>query len=276
MEGIDQSLAKEFEFILSNDDSDVQSVKIKGSGTAKFDKLTFEKVGSYTYVVKEVKGDAKGYSYDGAIYTVTIEVIDDGGKLAAKVSFNKDGEEADAIVFKNSYKPEEITYGCLECEVATAAKKVLENRDLQDGEFHFGVYSDGELVATGHNTADGIIVFEDGITFDAAGTYDFVIKEIVEDRENDIAYDENSYEFTVVVEDDGEGKLRVSSDTSGDVTFVNKYNEPGRGGEPTPEPKPVPELPVTYDDMWASVATLVISMIGLAGSLLARKHYLKK
>ena len=271
LKGIDQSLAKEFEFILSNDDDDVQSIKIKGSGTAKFDELKFERVGSYTYTVKEVKGDAKGYSYDESEYVVTIDVTDDGGKLVAKISFKKDGVEAEAIVFNNSYKPEEVTYGCPECEVATAVKKVLENRELQDEEFKFEVYLDGELVTTGYNTADGDIVFEDAITFETAGSYSFTIKEILDDREQDVTYDENEYEFVIVVEDDGEGKLKISSDTSEDVVFTNKYNEPGKGGTP---PKPV--NPVTHDDVMASVATLAISLIGLMGSLVAGKRYLKK
>ena len=75
----------------------------------------------------------------------------------------------------------------------------------------------------------------------------------------------------IVVEDDGEGKLKISSDTSEDVVFTNKYNEPGKGGTP---PKPV--NPVTHDDVMASVATLAISLIGLMGSLVAGKRYLKK
>ena len=267
--GIDQDLAKEFEFILSDKNGVIETLKIKGSGKAEFNEIKFEKVGNYTYTVKETKGSAKGYTYDESEYTVTVKVSDNNANLEAEVSYKKDGEDVEAIVFENSYKPEEVVYGCLECKVPIAVKKVLEKRDLKDREFKFNIYLDGEVVATGYNTADGRVVLDEGITLDEAGTYYFVIKEDTEDREQDITYDESEYTFTIEVEDDGEGELKISSDTSSNVTFTNKYNEPGRGNIP---PKP----PVTYDGVTVSVVTLAISLVGLIGSLVAGKRYLKK
>ncbi len=269
LSGIDQNLAKEFEFILSDKNGIIQAIKIKGSGKAEFDEIKFDKADEYTYTVKETKGSAKGYVYDESEYTITIKVTDNNAKLEAEVSYQKDGEDTEAIVFENSYKPEEVTYGCPECKVPIAVKKVLENRDLKDKEFKFNIYLDDELVATGYSTADGEVVLDDGITFDEAGTYTFVIEEDVTDRERDITYDENEYTFTVEVEDDGEGELKISSDTSGDVTFTNKYNEPGKGYIP---PKP----PVTNDSITTSIATLAISLVGLIGSLVVGRRYLKK
>ena len=146
---------------------------------------------------------------------------------------------------------------------------MLEKRDLKDREFKFNIYLDGEVVATGYNTADGKVVLDEGITLDEVGTYYFVIREDIEDREQDITYDESEYTFIVEVEDDGEGELKISSDTSSNVTFTNKYNEPGRGDI---QPKP----PVTYDGVMVSVVTLAISLVGLMGSLVAGKRYLKK
>ena len=228
----------------------------------------FEQVGSYTYTVKEKKGNAKGYTYDSSEYTVTVDVADKNAKLEATVSYEKDGEEVKAIVFENSYKPDEVIYGCPECKVPIAAKKVLEKRNLKDNEFKFNVYLNGDLIATGHNLANGKIVLDRGITLKEAGTYKFTIKEDTSNRQNDITYDENEYSFTVVVEDDGEGELKVVSDTSGNVTFKNKYNEPGRGN--------TPKVPYTYDGALTSVATLAISIIGLLGGALGIKRSLTK
>ena len=269
LSGIDQNLAKEFEFVLSDKDGEIQTVKIKGSGKAEFDEIKFEKVGEYTYTVKEVKGNAKGYTYDESEYTVTINVSDEDAKLKAEISYQKDGAEADAIIFKNSYKPEDVIYGCVDCKVPIAVKKVLEKRDLKDKEFKFNVYLGGELVATGYNTADGKIILDKGITLNEAGKYNFVIKEDTAEREQDITYDESEYTFIVEVEDTGEGELKVVSDTSSSITFTNKYNEPGRGNTP-------PKTPYTYDGIMTSVATLAISLVGLIGSLFAGKRYLKK
>ena len=66
----------------------------------------------------------------------------------------------------------------------------------------------------------------------------------------------NEYEVTIVVKDNGEGELVVESDTSSEVIFKNKYNEPGKG-----------ENPQTSDDILSVVATLVISTIGLIGAM---------
>ena len=73
----------------------------------------------------------------------------------------------------------------------------------------------------------------------------------------------------VEVEDDGEGELKVSSDTSSDVVFTNKYNKPGKDYI-------LPEPPVTNDSVVTSVVMLSVSLIGLIGSLVVGKRYLEK
>ena len=50
-----------------------------------FGDIEFTEAGKYTYVIKEVKGDAKGIKYDTKAHKVTFEVVDDGdGNLVAK------------------------------------------------------------------------------------------------------------------------------------------------------------------------------------------------
>ena len=67
-----------------------------------FGEIEFSEAGKYTYVIKEVKGDAKGIKYDTKAHKVTIEVVDDGeGNLVAK-----DGTSLiQTVKITNTYKP---------------------------------------------------------------------------------------------------------------------------------------------------------------------------
>ena len=72
-------------------------------GNVVFPHLEFESAGSYTFTVSEVAGDEARVTYDKRVFTVTVEVTDDGsGKLSATVS--NDAPEG-AMVFENTYTP---------------------------------------------------------------------------------------------------------------------------------------------------------------------------
>lgn len=106
---------KEGEFTFEMKDSDgnvVSTVKNAADGTMQFATGSFSQAGTYTYTVSEVKGDDPTITYDGSVYTVTVNVTDDlAGHLSASISITKDGAETDSIVFENTYtepaKPEE-------------------------------------------------------------------------------------------------------------------------------------------------------------------------
>ena len=255
--------AIEFEFELMSEDDLSETIKIKpveGYGHAEFSEIEFTEVGRYFYTVREIDTKAAGYTYDDAEYVVIIDVADEDGELVATVSYWKNGEDETEIAgFTNSYATENLVYGDI------AIKKVLEGRNLVEGEFSFELYLDDQLVTTGYNTADGEIVFADAITFTKPGKYNFVVKEKVDADMKFIVFDENAYEFTIEVVDNGAGKLEVVEDTSGEVVFTNKYEEPGRG-----------ENPRTHDDILATVAMLVISMMGLIGGVIFSKRYVKE
>ncbi len=255
--------AIEFEFELTNEDDLSEMIKIQpvdGYGDAEFSEIEFTEVGTYVYTVRELDTKAAGYTYDKTEYVVVIEVVDEDGELVATVSYWKDGEEeSERASFTNSYATEDLVYGDI------TIKKVLEGRDLMEDEFSFELYLDGQLVTTGYNTAEGEIVFADAITFTKPGKYNFVVKEKVDADMKFIVFDENAYEFTIEVIDNGAGKLEVVEDTSDEIVFTNKYEEPGRG-----------ENPRTHDDILATVAMLVISMMGLIGSIIFSKRYVKE
>ncbi len=96
----------EFTFQLIDKNGKVVSTATNGAnGAILFDALTFDKVGEYEYRVVEVKGDAKGVTYDETAYVVTIKVVDDlNGSLKAETVFTKDGKAVKAMEFVNTYK----------------------------------------------------------------------------------------------------------------------------------------------------------------------------
>ena len=59
-----------------------------GNGLVTFPQLTFDTPGTYTYQIREVKGDTLDMTYDSTVYTATVNVTDDGeGRLVAKVTY---------------------------------------------------------------------------------------------------------------------------------------------------------------------------------------------
>ena len=68
--------------------SGVSETSNDGNGLITFPQLTFDAPGTYTYQIREVKGDALDMAYDSTVYTVTVNVTDDGeGRLVAKVRY---------------------------------------------------------------------------------------------------------------------------------------------------------------------------------------------
>lgn len=188
----------------------------KPSGEVNFDEIEFTKPGVFEYTVAETAGTADGWTYATNTYKVTVTVRDDGtGKLTASV----DG--GDNISFNNEYEPEGT-------EVTLSGKKTLNGRAMEAGEFSFKLSTkSGEAVETVQNTdTDGNYAFS-ALTFDTAGTYEYVIEEVNNGRPN-VTYDTKKYNVTITVTDDGSGKL--SAAISGDVNaqgnnanFTNSY-----------------------------------------------------
>lgn len=74
--------------------------------------MTFNKPGTYTFAITEVKGDEKGMTYDDAAYTATVTVTDNGeGQLEASIAYTKGEKSADAIAFHNTFETPETPDG---------------------------------------------------------------------------------------------------------------------------------------------------------------------
>ncbi|MEQ3086375.1 FctA domain-containing protein [Collinsella sp. CLA-JM-H32] len=77
-------------------------------GKISFDKFEYDEPGTHVYTISEVKGDEIGMTYDKSVFTVTVNVVDDGeGNLKANVAFTKGDKSVEGIVFNNTYKKPE-------------------------------------------------------------------------------------------------------------------------------------------------------------------------
>ena len=77
-------------------------------GKINFDKFEYDEPGTHAYTISEVKGDEVGMTYDKSVFTVTVDVVDDGeGNLKANVAFTKGDKSVEGIVFNNTYKKPE-------------------------------------------------------------------------------------------------------------------------------------------------------------------------
>lgn len=85
--------AGEFTFELVDSKNEiVKTATNDADGNIKFDAITFDKVGTYTYSVREKAGSVKGFTYDDSVKAIQFVVTDNNGTLevsTAKVD-NKD------------------------------------------------------------------------------------------------------------------------------------------------------------------------------------------
>lgn len=99
-----------------------------------FSKLTFNKPGTYKFAINELapNGGLGEWKYDQHIYTVTITVTDEGGKLVARA----DGATgSEGFIFTNSYQ----TSTSYELQGGLEIVKTLNGHDLHAGMFGFTV-----------------------------------------------------------------------------------------------------------------------------------------
>lgn len=122
--------AGEFKFELVDEAGDVVATAYNdGSGSVNFGPLSYTTPGTYTYTAREVTdGLAEGVTPVRGSFTIEVNVTDNGdGTLDCDVHYPKGG-----LAFENSY-------GTGDAEIEVSGTKVLEGRDLRDGEFGFTI-----------------------------------------------------------------------------------------------------------------------------------------
>ena len=104
-----------------------QSIRTVGNGTDEnfaFDALSFDKVGTSYYVVKEDASAALGgITYDGSLYLVKVVVTDTDGVLNAAVFITDVYGKESEILFRNSYKASPVY-------LPLSGRKILNGAEL--------------------------------------------------------------------------------------------------------------------------------------------------
>ena len=194
--------AGEFSFELVEDGKVVATGKNDADGKIVMDKITYDKAGEHTYILREAKGaEGNGIAYDDKTYTVVTTITDNGkGKLVAKHEL-KDAKTAE---FENSYKPNPGEFSVTDQITAT---KVLTGRDLKDGEFSFRLVEGDKVVATGKNAADGTITMSP-VKYEKAGTHTYTLREVNGGTTSKgITYSDAKFTIETTITDNGDGTL---------------------------------------------------------------------
>lgn len=216
------------------------TVTNNNAGEFSFGKITFGESGTFVYTITEAAGADSRYTYDPAVYTLTVTVTDDSqGTLTAVTALRKDGFASGEIVFHNGFVPTEIPY---DLHVDFGGSKELTGRPLVEGEFEFALVNAingeqlGEVVA---NAADGTFRFPP-IALASTGIHHYKIVELIGDK-GGVTYDTSSYHIRLEVTLEADGDLVVSkaqlykgvvsTELVGDVlTEVTTYEDITDGG----------------------------------------------
>ncbi|WP_368387817.1 Spy0128 family protein, partial [Streptococcus australis] len=216
-----------------------ETVTNKADGKATFNKLTFNKVGTYTYTITETPGSDANVEYDAMTVTMTVTVTENAqGDLQATTKYSAEGgfkSSADDKIFNN--------YVVAPIKTKFDFTKKLAGRELKDGEFKFVLKdANGQEVETVTNKADGTVTFSE-LTFDNSkvGTHTYTVEEVIPAaKEAGMVYDTMKATITVEVAKNGHTLTTVTNvvsaggvdangkatDGTADKEFNNKITPP--------------------------------------------------
>ena len=219
--------AGEFSFELrevkGGDSELIETVENDAEGNVTFKPIKYTEIGQHTYTLHEVAGDAGGIDYDNAVYTIVTTIADNGkGELVATHEL-KGAEGVKSIEFKNAYN---LTPESSSVTDQITATKVLDGRDLKEGEFSFELVEGDEVVATGTNAADGTITMN-SVKYDKAGKHTYTLRE-VKGSAGGITYSDAKYTIETTITDKGDGTLEAKHvlKDADEAKFSNSY-KPG-------------------------------------------------
>ena len=202
-----------------------EDLKDGGHDKVDFSKLTFNAPGTYKFAINELtpNGGLGEWKYDQHVYTVTVTVTDEGGKLVARADSTTGSE---GFIFTNSYK----TSTSYELQGGLEIVKTLEGKDLHAGMFGFTVTGEdpasveklkallrtdkdkGELVVTNDEPqADGTshTGILGGLTFATSDVDNTFTYKVVENKGNNrgYTYDSSYWTVAITVKSRGDGSL---------------------------------------------------------------------
>lgn len=211
----------EFSFELVEGNDVVATGKNDARGKIKMSPIEYAAAGKHTYTLREVPGDANnGITYDGKTYTIETTITDKGdGTLEVKHEL----KGADEAKFNNGYKPNPDEFSVTDQITAT---KVLDGRDLKDGEFSFELVEGDKVVATGTNDAEGNITMS-AVKYTEAGEHTYTLREVNGGTTSKgITYSDAKYTIETTITDNGDGTLSATHElkSATPATFENTYS----------------------------------------------------
>lgn len=218
----------------------VETVTNGADGKVTFSAIRYTEIGQHTYMLREVKGDAGGITYDDTTYTIVTTISDNGkGQLAATHEL-KGAKDVKSIKFKNAYTT----------NAAEASLTGIKNLQVPDGLTPADIAGKFTFTVTGEEGTP--MPANASVTNDAKGKVDFgkitftlddlnkALGEKPEKREHTFTYTvtesgevagvtndaKPSREVSFTVTDDGKGNLSVSRKPDGNAafTFTNTYS----------------------------------------------------
>ena len=186
-------------------------------GVFSFDDISYSEADrTYEYKVAEINTNVAGVTYDTTVYTVKVDVTDNGvGQLIATPTYWIGNEQALGITFNNTYKAEATAqfniYATKELNVGAGF-----NRDLKANDFRATLTHPDGTTETVFNDASGKFNFAP-VSFDTVGSYTYSVSELVphsavNGKLDGVTYDTQAKAFTVEVTDGGNGKLVAKID----------------------------------------------------------------
>ena len=211
----------EFSFELVEGDEVVATGTNNAEGKITMSPIEYTAAGKHAYTLREVPSDAgNGITYDGKTYTIETTITDNGrGELVAKHELKGDDEAK----FSNSYKPNPGESSVTDQITAT---KVLDGRDLKEGEFSFELVEGNDVVATGKNAADGTITMSP-VKYDKAGAHTYTLREVKGGTTSKgVTYSDAKFTIETTIADNGDGTLEAKHVLKGDepAEFKNTYS----------------------------------------------------
>lgn len=210
------------------------SVHNDADGKVDFGKITFtlddlnkalgekskKREHTFTYTVTE-SGEVADVTNDAKLSREVSFTVTDDGKGNLRVSRKPDGDAA--FTFTNTYNVTPVETSVTEQITAT---KVLDGRNLKDGEFSFELVEGDKVVATGTNDAEGNITMS-AVKYTEAGEHTYTLREVNGGTTSKgITYSDTKYTIETTITDNGDGTLSATHElkSATPATFKNTYS----------------------------------------------------
>ena len=213
-------------------------ITITGAGEANFGPIDFTAAGTYKYTISEIQATRTGWTYDTAVYTMTVVVTRQGAAFIAATTMTKESvtQNFEKAEFTNKYeKP-----AGPKVSVTPPVKKLITGNPSEAVAFQFKLAAQANAPMPAGSTGGEKLITITGageanfgpIEYTEAGTYKYTVSEVQASRSG-WTYDTTVYTMTVVVTEQNNTLTAAmtftkqgATDNMGKAEFTNKYDKP--------------------------------------------------